>query len=270
MTAFLHNIYGRKLGVDHNENVLAKQGLGVGSKGNQFLVPSPYTAVKFDDFLGDTLDTNEWLSAEGTDSSTSAAAILAGGIGGVCQLTSGNAGTGEAADAITLNGALQWQASNGNLVFETRIKMDTITNVMCFVGFTDVATGVEAPVTLSGTTFTSNATDAVGWLYDTGATTDTWRMFGVDTDTDATAQDSGASPVADDYETLRVEVDSSGVAKFYRNGLGVGTAMTGAVTPAVDLCPIVYWSNLSGTTSRLLDVDYIHVSMDRAAVGGAA
>ena len=270
MTAFLHNIYGRKLGVDHNENVLAKQGLGVGSKGNQFLVPSPYTAVKFDDFLGDTLSTDEWLSAEGTDSATSAAAILAGGIGGVVRLTTGDAGTGVAADAVTLNGALQWQASNGNLVFETRIKHSRITNAYTFVGFTDVATGVEAPVTLSGTTFTTNATDAVGWVFDTAATTDTWRMVGVDTDVDATAQDSSASPVADDYETLRVEVDSSGVAKFFRNGLGVGTAMTGAVTPATDLCPVVYTSNLSGTASYTLDVDYVYVSMDRAAVGGAA
>tara|TARA_R100001244_G_scaffold72018_1_gene58247 strand:- start:666 stop:1475 length:810 start_codon:yes stop_codon:yes gene_type:complete len=269
MTAFLHNIYGRKLGVDHNENVLAKQGLGVGSKGNQFLVPSPYTAVLLDDFVGDTLSTDNWLSAEGSDAQATAA-ILAGGIGGVARLTTGNAGSGVAADAVTVNGALQWQASNDNLVFETRIKHSRITNAYTFVGFTDVATGVEAPVTLSGTTFTTNASDAVGWMFDTAATTDTWRMVGVAANTDATEQDSAASPVAADYETLRVEIDVLGVAKFFRNGLPVGTAMTGALTPATDLCPVVYTSNLSGTDSYTLDVDYIYVSMDRAAVGGAA
>ena len=269
MTSLLHNIYGRKLGVDHDENVLAKQGLGVGSKGNQFLVPSPYTAVLFDDFLGDAFNTTKWLSAEGTDSATSAVAMELTCPTGAAELTSGNAGTGEAADAITINGKLGWQADTGGLVMEVRIKLETITNVMAFIGFTDVATGVEAPVTLATATFTSNATDAVGWLFDTGATTDTWRMFGVANDVDATAQDSSAAPVASDYETLRVEVDSGGVATFFRNGLAVGSKMTGAVTATVNLCPLVYWSNLSGTTSRIMDVDYIYVASNRAVVGGA-
>ena len=270
MSRALHNIYGRKLWIDHNEFVGSKKGFVSGSGGKQFSVPSPFRAVLFDDFTGDTLDTNTWLSAEGTDSATSVGAVLAGGIGGVVRLTSGDAGTGEAADAITLNGHLAWQASNGGLALQTRIKVDTITNVMIFVGFTDVATGVEAPFTLSGTTFTSNASDAVGFLFDTGATTDTWRLVGVKGDTDATAQDTSAAPVADDYETLRVEVTTDGDAVFYRNGLQVGSLMSDAITAATDVCPIIYWSNLSGTTSRLMDVDYIHVEMDRAADGGVA
>lgn len=269
MSRSLHNIYGKKLWLDHNENVGSSKGFVCGDKGKQFDLPSPFRAVLFDDFTDNALDTTKWNSSEGTDSATSVAAHLASGFGGVMRLTSGDAGTGEAADAITLNGELMWKAANGNLVLQTRIKMDTITNVMCFVGFTDVASGVEAPFTLSGTTYTSNASDAVGFLFDTGATTDTWRLVGVDTNVDATHQDISVAPVADDYETLRVEVNSSGEAVFYRNGAAVGSLLSGAVTPTVALCPIIYWSNLSGTTSRLLDIDYVHVAMDRAADGGA-
>jgi hypothetical protein len=75
--------------------------------------------------------------------------------------------------------------------------------------------------------------------------------------------------VADDYVTLRVEVSAAGLATFYINGTQVGTSMSGAVTAATDLTPCVYVSNTDGTTPVTLDVDYVHVAMNRAADGDA-
>ena len=88
-------------------------------------------------------------------------------------------------------------------------------------------------------------------------------------DTDATAQNTALAPVADTYATFRIEVSSTGVATFFYNGAQVGTAMTGAVTAATDLTPTIAVSKTSVAASMTMDVDYVHVSMDRGPDGGA-
>lgn len=259
----LTSIHGRKLGLDHDGKVLAPAGMTIGQPGVgiQNRIASVIDCAIFDDFL-DGFNTSRWLATEGTDSATSAAAILAGGIGGVLRLTTGDAGTGYAADAeqITQN-HLMWQASEGGLAFETKLKMSQITEVYGFFGFTDT-TALEAPITSagSGNTLTTNASDAVGFMFDTRMTTDTWWLTGVKANADATAESSGFSPVADTYVTLRVEVDSSGNAVFYHNGIQVGVKMSNAITAATDITPIFTFSKLSTATSVTLDVDYVHVA----------
>src|SRR3546814_10505320 len=64
-------------------------------------MPNPNKVGLFDDFLGDTLD-SRWNFAEGTDAATSAAALTTGA-GGILLLTTGDAGTGYAADAEQMN-----------------------------------------------------------------------------------------------------------------------------------------------------------------------
>jgi len=235
-----------------------------GGHGSQFYLPHPKKVVFFDDFLGDVV-ADQWNLVEGTDSSTTDASILAGGIGGILRFTSGDAGTGLAADLAQMTQALQWQASNGGLEIEVSLSLSRITNAYCFVGFTDVVT-LEAPIisAASADTFTTNATDAVGWMFDTRMSTDNWWLTGVANDTDATHQNSGYAPVADTKEVLRVEVTKAGAATFFRNGIQVGTVMTGALTPATDLTPTIALGNTSGTSSFTMDVDYAYVAMDRS------
>jgi hypothetical protein len=179
-------------------------------------------------------------------------------------MTTGDAGTGLAADLIQLNSARQWQASNGDLVLEAKVKISQITEAYVFVGFTDVLT-LEAPVVsaASADTITTNATDGVGFMFDTRMATDNWWLVGVANDVDATAQNSASAPAADTYQTLRVEVTSAGVASFYIDGSQVGTAMTGAVTAATDLTPTIAVSKTATNTSMTLDCDYLHVAMAR-------
>lgn len=238
-----------------------------GGKGKAIAHPSPSTISYFEDFLGDVVP-DQINAVEGTDSATSNAAILAGGQGGVLQLTTGDAGTGLAADMEQITWALTFQASNGGLAFQTRIKLSAITTCYVFVGFTDLVT-LEAPIesAASANTLTSNATDAVGFMFDTRMTDDKWWLVGVATDVDATHQNTGFAPVADDYETLRIEVSSTGVASFFRNGMQVGTSMSGAVAVGADLTPTIAVSKTSVAASMTAEVDYVHVSMNRGVDG---
>lgn len=273
----LKSLLGRDIGqTPPNRNtllpgqLLSLGGFLSGSHGSQFDHIHPRKVVLFDDFLGDVLQ-DPWNAVEGSDTD-GAQAVLAGGIGGLLRLTSGNddANGTQATDASGVTSYLNWQASNGGLVMQTRIKISRITLAYIFAGFTDVITA-ELPVISAGSvdTITTNATDAVGFMFDTNMATDTFHLVGVANDVDATRQALTAAPVADDFITLRVEVSAAGVATFFINGAQVGTAMTGAVTPAADLTPCVYVSNADGTSVVTLDVDYIFTAMDRAADGDA-
>lgn len=278
MVQILTSLHGRKVGLAAEGTTGAAKGKSrlvsgggfiSGEHGNQFDHPSPSKVVLFDDFLGDVL-ADEWAAVE-TDTD-GAQAVLAGGIGGVLRITTGNDdGNGVVLpDASGVTSYLNWQASNGGLVMQARVKMSRITDAYLFVGFTDLIT-IEAPVISAGSaeTITTNATDAVGFVFDTNFTTDTFHLVGVANNTDATVQTLTTAPVADDYATFRIEVNASGVATFFYNGSPVGSAMTGAVTAGVDLTPVVLASNLDGTSALNCDVDYIHVAMNRAADGDA-
>lgn len=265
MARQLTSLHGKLLGLDKDARLIAPKGLVSGNHGSQFAHHSPTAVEMFDDFVGDTLSADYWLATEGTDSATSDAAILAGGVGGVLRLTTGDAGTGLAADTEQLNGPLQWKASNGGLVFQTRLKLSAITTCWAFLGFTDVATGLEAPIISAGSadTITTTASDAVGFMFDTRQSTDNWWLVGVAADVDATAQNSGFAPVADTYATFRIELSATGVATFFYNGNQVGTAMSGAVTAGTALCPIIAVSKTSVAASMTMDIDYIDISMTR-------
>jgi hypothetical protein len=263
MSRILTSLHGKLVGLNSKKRLICGKGFVSGNHGSQFYSPSPSYVAYLDDFIGDSLDAR-WNVVEGTDSATSDAAILAGGMGGVLRFTTGDAGTGLAADMIQMTQALQWQASNGSLYVEAKIKLSAITVCYCFFGFTDLVT-LEAPImsASSADTLTSNATDAVGFMFDTRMSTDNWWLVGVAGDTDATAQNTGYAPVADTYETFRIELSAAGVATFYRNGVQVGTAMTGAVTAGADLTPTFNISKTATAASMTADMDYIAIGMER-------
>lgn len=269
MPSILTSLHGKLVGLTKDKRLMCDKGFVAGTKGSNIALPSPSKVTFFDDFIGDVV-LDQWNAVEGTDAATSDFAILAGGIGGVGRLTTGDAGTGIAADMEQLTQALQWQASNGGLAFEARVKLSAITTCYVFLGFTDLVT-FEAPIisASSADTITTNASDAVGFMFDTNMATDNWWLVGVAGDTDATAQNMGSAPVAAQYATFRIELDTSGNAVFFYNGNQVGTRMSGAVTAATDLTPTLCVSKLSVAASMTMDVDYVHVSMDRAANGGA-
>lgn len=215
----------------------------------------------YDDFLGDTLRA-EWTTVVGSDPQCVAAAIVADQIDGVAALTTGD----DAAASMAVNGS-QLTAGLNYLISPAstprtldvmfRLKLDAITNVAVFIGFTDNA-ALEMPFTLGGgDALTSNATNAVGVLFDTAADTDNWWLVGVKADADATKQNSGVAPAPATYETWRISVGASGIATFWRNGTLVGSPMINAINPALVTPVVAAFSR--GAASRTVSVDYVRI-----------
>lgn len=215
----------------------------------------------FDDFIGDVI-ADQWSAAKGSDGQAIIATVVAGASSGAVRLTAGDTVT-VAESCSSLTHALNWKAANGGLVFETKVTpVSSVADVAYFIGFTDVlaTSTLEEPVTLSTTTFTSNATDCVGFVYDTSATTDVFYCIGVDSDVD-TAAVATSAPVEDVAVTLRIELSAAGAASFYRNGALI-TTIAACVTPSVALTPIVEVMART-TTAKAIDVDYVYVSQSR-------
>ena len=247
-------------------------GIGAGPEGSNHLFINGLRAVndpfdsfsqvkQADDFFGD-LVADEWVLLSGSDAQALDPAINAQ-VGGVARLTCGN----DATTTMTVNGSqiaggLNFKAENGELVFETRVKMSAITNIVVFAGFTDAIT-LEMPINSAGSadTITTTATDACGVFFDTGMATDNWWAAGVANGTDATHVNTTYAPVADTWERWRLQVDSSGNMTVYRNGLRAAT-VTSAVTASVALAPTVAAFSET-TTAHTVDIDYIVAEMDR-------
>ena len=218
-------------------------------------------STQFDDFNGKTISTI-WDVQKGSDGACVDFAISAATNGMIRATMGAGAGASMAANGVQLCSALNWKAEQGNLVFEAKVKISAITNISVFVGLTDQVAALESPATLSTTTFTTNATDAVGFLFDTAATTDTIRCVGVADGTDASHQDTGLAYVADTYKTFRIEVTTGGVASFYIDGAKVGSALADAVSADVALTPVIA-SFTRSAASATIDADYIFVQQDR-------
>lgn len=217
-----------------------------------------------DDFLGEEIDGYKWQSLIGSDAECRQAAVVQDEVGGVVRIVTGDdAGATMAINGTQLQSALNWRATQGGLSWEARVALSAITNVALFVGFTDQVDALEMPFTLAaGDALTSNASDAVGVLFDTAADTDNWWLVGVAADVDASKQNTAVAPVAGIFETWRIEISATGVATFYRNGTLIGNAMSGAVTPGTKLTP-VFAAFSRAAASRDVDIDGVHIQAQR-------
>lgn len=267
MSQIITSLHGREAGLDDQRRLLVPQGLRLGSHGKQITIASPLEVGFMADFDGSsqafsTTPVNGWLARKGTTNAVDWTVTPAPGgtvVGKVGDTTASMAVSG-----VQLSRGLNWKANQGQLSAEFRFKTGIITNIAWFLGFTDQEAALEMPINsaASADTFTTNATDAVGVMFDTAMAADTWWLTGVANDVDATMQNSGFAPVADTYETWRIEINATGVAVFFRNGVQVGTALSGAVTPTVALTPVIAGFNrttANGATT-IGTADYIHVS----------
>lgn len=217
----------------------------------------------FDDFIGDEVQ-GQYTEVSGTD--PQAVQAIQEEQFGAYQLTSGDVGSGVAADLEAVYLSLEWQADQGAMVFETRLHLDTdVATVELCAGFTDDVSTVELPFTNSADTVTAVADDAVMFCFDTGATTDEWWVNGATAGTEATGiAATGVVPVADTYQTLRIEVDDGGAdCRFYIDGSLVGTLTANCVTPTDLLAPGIVISSGGAAASNVVDVDYILVGAAR-------
>lgn len=266
MSRILTSLHGNLLGLDSDGRLICPAGVRSGRDGSQFDAASPRTSVLFDDFLGggqafSTTVVNNWRSRKGSDGQAVDWTVTPA-VGGEVVGTIGDTTASMAVSGVQLDAGLAWKANQGGLVFETRVKLSQITLVSVFLGFTDQTAALEMPLhsAASANTITTNATDAVGFFFDTSMTADTWWLAGVANDVDATHQNTTYAPVAATYETFRVEVGTDGSAVFFRNGVIVGTKMTGAVTATVALTPVIAGFNRDTSNTPTITADYVMVS----------
>lgn len=237
----LRSLHGRLVGLGADDRLMAPKGFRSGEDGSQFLHNSPSTVALVDEFLGKTMSSSLWTSHKGSDGGCVDWAITAAVDGQIAATTGAGAGATMAVNGVQVDSALNWQANSGDVMFETKVKMSQITTISVFVGLTNQVASLQAPIISAGAadTFTNNAADAVGFMFDTSMTTKNWWLTGVAGSTGATNQNSGGAPVAATYDVLRVELTKTGAAIFYRNGKQVGTQLAGAVTATVALTPVI-------------------------------
>jgi hypothetical protein len=222
-------------------------------------VSSPENFAIFDDFDGDVIK-DQWSSTAGSDSPAAAAALVES-VDGLCAMVTGDSNASLAADGVIFTSFLNWKVDKG-LVFEAKVKVSAITNVQLFVGLTDRRDAIEMPVTLSTVTYSTVATDAVGFLFDTAATTDTIRCVSVANDVDGTHVDSGLAYVADTFKILRIEIDRTFNAYFYIDGVLVGTILA-AMRAAIPLAICICARAAGDTTPKTVSWDYIGAARPR-------
>lgn len=252
-----------------NELMGRRGSLILGDVGRQFSFGPQRHVVQFDDFVGggeaySTTIIDGWRSRKGTTNAVDFTVTNA--IEGTVVGTIGDTTASMAVSGVQLDSGLCWKANQGDLVFETRVKVSQITTIALFFGFTDQVGALEMPIqsAASANTITTNATDGVGFMFDTSMSTDNIWLVGVANNVDATAQNAGQALVADTYIVLRIELSSAGVATFYIDGTAVGTTMTGAVTATVALTPVIAGFNRTTTGTPTITADYLYVSANRS------
>lgn len=270
MSEILTELHGRLLGLDSEGRLVCPGGFRSGRNGSQVDLSGPRTVAFFDDFLGggqafSTTIVDGWRSRKGSDGGCVDWTVTPA-VGGTCVGTIGATTASMAVSGTQLDRGLCWKANQGLLTFEAKVQLSAITNIAIFVGFTDQTAALEMPIQSAASvdTFTTNATDAVGFMFDTSMSTDTWWLTGVAADVDATAQNSTFAPVAATYETLRIELDTTGGATFFRNGNQVGTRLAGAVTATVALTPVIAGFNRTTSGTPTITADYAGFSATRA------
>ncbi len=267
----LTSLHGRLCGLDPDGFLVAK-GFRAGVPGTaagQLETPSYDRVTRFDDFTGggqafSTTIIDGWRSRKGSDGAcvdwTVTAATEGTAVGTIGSTTASMAVSGSQLDA-----GLNWKPNQGGLIFEARVKLSLITNIAVFIGLTDQVSALEMPIhsAASANTITTNATDGVGFFFDTSMTDDTWWLAGVKNDVDATHQNSTYAPVAATYEVFRIEVTATGEADFFRNGKQVGSRMSAATTATVALTPVIAGFNRTTTGTPTITADYVMVAGNR-------
>lgn len=222
----------------------------------------------FDDFLGDTINLDNYALANSGGTSAADFAVVAGSGGRI----RGDTGTDDNG-SLSLIGPLIWYGDN-NAGLEMRVKTDIVTGFNLEVGFIDAVPAANAGGINDEDTPTFNAADCALFAIDTDETVVTAGFY---TEGSTANQDvkrttlagvpgftSGTLPVADVFYTVRVQLVGNS-AYCWVNGKLVASHdddAQGNLEGGVALAPWVYCRTRS-TTAVFPFVDYIRVWQDR-------
>ena len=218
----------------------------------------------FDDFLYATFDeTDNWISFEG---SAATAAVVVTAPEGKINLVNG--ATPGADDGVSLSLILLTKGSLvslGKTVFECRVSSSVITGCNMTFGLSDkLAEGNEHGLyTISGTTISDGGltlANAAGFVFDKDATASTvWHTVTENATSIASLTSASAGPTVNTYQILRIEIDATGDARFYIDGVLEKTVATAVATSAL-LVPFVSVDEAGTQAANTLSIDYIKFS----------
>lgn len=190
---------------------------------------------------------------------------LAGGLSGVVSLT----GTNEDGEGITIGTETCLDvALMSPIVFEVRVQMDALTARTVYMGLCeDHDDAQDEPLAAATETLDySNSSHLCGFYYDSQLTTDiewhaVYKGGTAAAVTTSTSLNLGVTPVAGEWDVLKLVAHSDGKAEWYINGDLVKT-LAGAVSTTADLAAIcgVYATT---TTATRLDMDYFLLEANR-------
>ena len=235
-------------------------------------------SIVFDDFTYETLATTgvgrgDWIVFAGSDGDATAAAVVAGVPEGQILMGSGDGGTTNDGSVLSLillsQGAL---VSLGTTIFECRAAFDQITGVTACFGLSDtLATTAEHLLhTITAGTVADgglSVTNTVEFVYSEEATAGT--LWHAASENAGTIGNSGAEetltdgPTADTYDTLRLEVDADGTARFYINGVLRLTRASAVATTALLIPYIAIDGEAATPVVTDLSIDYIYFAAPR-------
>lgn len=206
-----------------------------------------------------------------TDAGTPLAATTYGtGLGGTAVLTTDDVAAAQS--QLTTN--LLWQANRQTeavaggqpLVFEAKVRSNSVTTVEFWCGLTDAVADTAIYALSATSTFTTSVpTDAAVIGYSATPTSGAAFTAGgnqhvaitTDTDVDAVAGTGGGVVVVNTYYTYRVQVDVAGNCAFFVNDAFIASR-AGGISADVPLAGIV--AAIPRTTAGLIfTVDYIYV-----------
>lgn len=223
-----------------------------------------------DDFIGPSLSA-VWTPVPGNNGVTPSIFVSDSGILSLTTVASA-----AAASATTQVGSeLNWRAIRGNLVMETRLKLDTSSTQAVFAGFANTKSYVSGGVvgvsrtTVSAVAVTSGTGNFVGIVFDASTslpalvttTQPTFRFGGNKDSVSTTMADTGLSPNPANWYTLRTAVNPNGRACFSINEKNYG-CVENAVSTTAPLTPMVGVTTRTNTAHNL-NVDYIQVQQAR-------
>jgi hypothetical protein len=201
-------------------------------------------------------------------------------------------GAGAAADGVALLGSPMRPDRNGTIVVGGRAKCGSASDFRFFAGLMSTADKDETvnPFTLSGTTLTANnAGEAVGWYFDSGATTDLMRfmsstagaadttasVFNHQTGVQTTLGSLGIGATAmtltaDKYFVWKIEMDNDGAVRAYIGDETMGvkglkliaTLAKGTMAPTSLYFPTMILA-ANSTGDGINEVDYFYANGNR-------
>ena len=188
---------------------------------------------RYDRFDGIALDTtNRWATSV---PGTSDAIAISEVVGGSVLLTTGTADN----DSCMLASAIIYNDTK-KAVVEFRITITDVTGTAVFVGLSDAKSEANGQIALQypADTFTSTATDAVGFVIDADHSSSLVRCASVAGGVDTTPVSSGVTWADGETKTLRVELDDDDSALFILDG-EVVAKIASAIASGTLMCATV-------------------------------